>query len=129
MAQTEAARSDGIEAVSIVTPNHLHYPVAKTFLERGIHVICDKPMTAEFEDAVALREVVQANDTHFLLTHNYTGYPIVREARRFVAEGKLGKIRLVQMEYIQDWMAYADPTEKQAAWRIDPARAGATTAP
>lgn len=125
MAKVEAARADGIEAVVIVTPNHLHFPVAQVFLARGIHVICDKPLTATMEDARALRDAVANSPAKFLLTHNYTGYPMVREARRMVAEGKLGKIRLVQMEYIQDWMAYADPSSKQAAWRIDPARSGA----
>lgn len=125
MAKAEAGRKDGIEAVAIVTPNHLHFPMAKAFLEQGIHVICDKPLTATMADATALRDVVNASDARFLLTHNYTGYPMVREARRLVAEGKLGKVRLVQMEYIQDWLAYADPTSKQAAWRLDPARSGA----
>lgn len=125
MAKVEAARSDGIEAVVIVTPNHLHYPIAKAFLAQGIHVICDKPLTATMADARALRDAVDASSAKFLLTHNYTGYPMAREARRMVSEGKLGKIRLVQMEYIQDWMAYADPASKQAAWRIDPERSGA----
>jgi len=125
MAKTEAARADGIEAVVIVTPNHLHFPVTKEFLAQNIHVICDKPLTATMTDAVALHDALTASRAKFLLTHNYTGYPMAREARRMVREGKLGKIRLVQMEYIQDWMAYADPDSKQAAWRIDPARSGA----
>jgi len=125
MAKAEVAREDGIEAVAIVTPNHLHYSVAKVFLEQNIHVICDKPLTATEEDAVAFLKAVNASDARFLLTHNYTGYPMVREARRLVDEGKLGKIRLIQMEYIQDWLVYADPANKQAAWRIDPARSGA----
>jgi len=125
MAKAEAARPDGIEAAVIVTPNHLHFPVAKAFLAQGVHVICDKPLTATMADASAFRDAVTASQAKFLLTHNYTGYPMVREARRMVSEGKLGEIRLVQMEYIQDWMAYADPTSKQAVWRIDPERSGA----
>lgn len=125
MAREEAAREDGIEAVTIVTPNHLHFPVAKAFLEQGIHVICDKPLTATMADARALHDLVESGDAKFLLTHNYTGYPMAREARRLVAEGKLGNIRLVQMEYVQDWLAYAEPGNKQAEWRIDPARSGA----
>lgn len=125
MARAEAARDDGVEAVTIVTPNHLHYAVSKAFLEQGIHVICDKPLTATMADAIALRDVARASGAKFLLTHNYTGYPMAREARRLVAGGALGNIRLVQMEYAQDWMAYADPTNKQAAWRLDPAQSGA----
>lgn len=125
MAKAEATRADGIEAVVIVTPNHLHFPVAKAFLAQGIHIICDKPLTSTMADARALQEVISSSSAKFLLTHNYTGYPMAREAQRMVAAGKLGKIRLVQMEYIQDWMAYADLNNKQAAWRIDPARSGA----
>ncbi|WP_196258467.1 Gfo/Idh/MocA family protein [Pelagibacterium limicola] len=126
MARAEAAREDGIEAVSIVTPNHMHFAPAKAFLEAGIHVICDKPLTATLEDARALRAVKPKNDAKFLLTHNYTGYPLIRQARELVASGALGKIRVVQMEYAQDWLAVeADADNKQASWRTDPARSGA----
>jgi predicted dehydrogenase len=127
MAEKEAARADGIEAVSIVTPNHVHYPAAKAFLERGIHVICDKPLTSNLEDAKRLKAVADASKALFVLTHNYTGYPMVRHARELVQSGELGEIRLVQMEYPQDWLA--EPIEqtgqKQAAWRTDPNQSGA----
>ena len=127
MAAAEAARPDGIEAVSIVTPNHVHYPAAKAFLERGIHVICDKPLTATSEDAEALERAVAASSALFILTHNYTGYPMVRQARAMVSEGALGTIRIVQAEYPQDWLTESLETEgvKQAEWRTDPARSGA----
>ncbi|MGV2129378.1 Gfo/Idh/MocA family protein [Agrobacterium vitis] len=126
MAQIEAGRPDGIEAVSIVTPNHMHYPAAKAFLERGIHVICDKPLTSNLEDAKKLKEVADKAKALFILTHNYTGYPMVRHARELVQNGELGEIRLVQMEYPQDWLT--EPVEqtgaKQAVWRTDPAQSG-----
>lgn len=125
MAQREARLRDGIEAVAIVTPNHLHYPVAREFLKRGIHVICDKPLTATMAEARRLEKVATASDALFVLTHVYTGYPLVRQAREMVAEGLLGRIRLVQVEYAQDWLA--DPAShggKQAEWRNDPARNG-----
>ena len=124
MARTEAARPDGIEAVAIVTPNHLHFEACKEFLAQGIHVICDKPVTSTLEDAVELETLISNSGCHFLLTHNYTGYPMIREARRMVAEGKLGRIRIINMEYIQDWLAYGNEG-KQAEWRMDPSRAGA----
>jgi len=107
MAEKEAARPDGIEAVSIVTPNHVHYPAAKVFLERGIHVICDKPLTSNLEDARKLKAVADRSKALFVLTHNYTGYPMVRQAREMVAEGQLGAIRVVQAEYAQDWLTEA----------------------
>jgi predicted dehydrogenase len=126
MAKAEAARPDGIEAVAIVTPNHMHYGPAKAFLEAGIHVICDKPLTSSLDDARKLAEIKPANGAKFLLTHNYTGYPLIRQARELVESGALGKIRVVQAEYPQDWLAVeADPGNKQAAWRTDPARSGA----
>jgi predicted dehydrogenase len=127
MAIREAKLKDGIEAVSIVTPNHMHYPAAKEFLRRGIHVICDKPLTSNLSDAKKLLKVAQESDALFILTHNYTGYPMVRHAREMVRSGELGEIRLVQMEYPQDWLA--EPIEqtgqKQAAWRTDPKQSGA----
>ncbi len=127
MAAREAARPDGIEAVSIVTPNHMHYPAAKAFLERGIHVICDKPLTSNLEDAKKLKEVADRSKALFVLTHNYTGYPMVRQAREMVAEGALGAIRVVQAEYAQDWLTEAveQTGAKQAVWRTDPKQAGA----
>ncbi|MBC5766749.1 Gfo/Idh/MocA family protein [Ramlibacter albus] len=127
MAVAEAARPDGIEAVAIVTPNHLHAPVATAFLQAGIHVICDKPVTATAAEAQALRDLVERSGLVFALTHNYTGYAMVRHARQMVQDGALGRIRVVQVEYPQDWLA--EPIErsgnKQADWRADPARAGA----
>ncbi len=126
MVAKEAARPDGIEAVSIVTPNNVHFAPAKAFLEAGIHVICDKPLTSTLADARSLAAVKPAKGAKFLLTHNYTGYPLVRQARELVASGALGKIRIVQAEYPQDWLTLpADPGNKQAAWRTDPKRSGA----
>ncbi len=127
MAQKEARRKDGIEAVAIVTPNHMHAPVAVEFLKRGIHVICDKPLTATLPEAKKLAKTAEASGVVFALTHNYTGYPMIRQAREMIAAGALGDIRLVNVEYIQDWLA--EPIEatgqKQADWRTDPARSGA----
>ena len=126
MARAEAAREDGIEAVSIVTPNHMHFAPARAFLEAGIHVICDKPLTSSIEDAHALQKVQPKNGARFLLTHNYTGYPLIRQARELVESGALGRIRVVQVEYPQDWLAVpADADNKQAAWRTDPSKSGA----
>ena len=124
MAAKEAARKDGIQAVSIVTPNHMHFGPAKTFLEAGIHVICDKPLTSTLDDARALAAIKPKKGAKFLLTHNYTGYPLVRQARELVKSGALGKIRIVQVEYPQDWLTEA-VSSKQADWRTDPKRSGA----
>lgn len=126
MAAKEAAREDGIDAVSIVTPNHMHAPVAKAFLEAGIHVICDKPLTAQLDEALELEQTVKNSGKVFVLTHNYTGYPLMRQAREMVQNGELGNIRVVQAEYAQDWLTEpADDDNKQAAWRTDPKMAGA----
>ncbi|MEM8630638.1 MAG: Gfo/Idh/MocA family oxidoreductase [Pseudomonadota bacterium] len=127
MAIREARLKDGIEAVAIVTPNHMHAPVAKEFLRRGIHVICDKPLTATLAEAKRLVQAAEKSDALFVLTHNYTGYPMVRQAREMVAAGELGDLRVVQAEYVQDWLS--EPLEqtglKQAEWRTDPERSGA----
>lgn len=123
MAIVEAARSDGIDVVAIVTPNHVHFPMAKAFLQAGIHVICDKPLTTNLEDAEALAEMVEASGLLFGVTHNYTGYPLVRQARDMVADGVLGALRVVQVEYPQDWLS-TRLEEKQDVWRTDPARSG-----
>jgi predicted dehydrogenase len=127
MARAEAVRADGIEVVAIVTPNHMHFPVAKAFLEQGLHVICDKPLTATVEDARALATLARDSGKLFILTHNYTGYPLIRQARAMVAEGTLGTIRVVQVEYAQDWLTtrLEESGQKQADWRTDPARSGA----
>ncbi|SHH18938.1 Predicted dehydrogenase [Cognatiyoonia sediminum] len=127
MAKREARLKNGIEAVAIVTPNHVHYPASREFLKRNIHVICDKPLTSTMADAKKLVAAVEKSDALFVLTHNYTGYPMMRQARQMVADGDLGKIRLVQVEYPQDWLTEAaeDDGVKQAEWRTDPARSGA----
>ncbi len=124
MARAEAAREDGIDAVAIVTPNHMHAAPAIAFLKAGIHVICDKPLAATMKDATAIAEAANASGAQFILTHNYTGYPLIRQAREMVARGDLGDIRVVQVEYAQDWLA-EETSNKQADWRTDPARAGA----
>ena len=126
MATAEAKRPDRIDAVSIVTPNHVHFGPAKAFLEAGIHVICDKPLTTTVVDAVALAGIVKKSGLIFGLTHNYTGYPLVRQAKEMVEAGELGRLRVVQVEYAQDWLT--TPVEatgnKQAVWRTDPAQSG-----
>jgi predicted dehydrogenase len=126
MATAESKRPDGIEAVSIVTPNHLHHAPAKAFLEAGIDVICDKPLTTKLEDALDLADTVKRTGLVFGLTHNYTGHPLVRQAREMVAAGELGPIRLVQVEYAQDWLStpLEKTGQKQAEWRTDPTRSG-----
>ena len=132
MAEAETALDEDhrIEAVSIVTPNHLHHPVAKAFLAAGIHVICDKPMTTTVADAEDLCHVVDASGLVFALTHNYTGYPMVKEARHAVRSGRLGGLRKVVAEYPQGWLAtrLEATGHKQAAWRQDPAQAGPSSA-
>ena len=126
MAKKEGKLKHGIEAVAIVTPNHLHCAVAKAFLEAGIHVICDKPLSSSLEDAEQIEKIVEGSGLIFAITYNYSGYPMVRHAREMVAAGKLGNIRVIQVEYAQDWLATNIEAEgqKQAVWRTDPARAG-----
>jgi predicted dehydrogenase len=130
MAKAEAAlpADERIDFVSIVTPNFLHAPVATTFLEAGFHVVCDKPMTLTLKEAKALRETVRKSGKVFALTHNYTGYPMVKEARELVRSGKLGKILKVVAEYPQGWLLdkIEATGQKQAAWRADPKKAGAS---
>jgi predicted dehydrogenase len=127
MAKAEAKRPDGIEAVAIVTPNHMHAGPTYAFLKAGIHVICDKPLTVSLAEAKKMQAAVEKSGRIFALTHNYTGYPLVRRMREMVRDGELGEIRLVQAEYPQDWLT--GPTEttgnKQAEWRVDPKRSGA----
>lgn len=126
MARQEAARADGIDVVAIVTPNHVHHAAASAFLETGIHVICDKPLTTTLEDARDLVRRVERGRALFALTHNYTGYPMVRQAKQMIAAGELGHLRLVQLEYSQDWLTsrLEETGQKQAAWRTDPSRSG-----
>ncbi|MDO6729403.1 Gfo/Idh/MocA family oxidoreductase [Marinovum sp. 2_MG-2023] len=124
MAAAESAREDGIDAVAIVTPNHLHAGPAIAFLRAGIHVICDKPLSFSVEDGEAVAAAVAETGKQFILTHNYTGYPLVRQAREMVQRGDLGDIRVINVEYVQDWLA-EEVHNKQADWRADPARNGA----
>lgn len=127
MAKKEAKLKDGIDVVAIVTPNHLHADVAKEFLQAGIHVICDKPLTSSLEDAEELAALVESTGLVFAVTYNYSGYPMVRQAKEMIANGELGNIRVVQLEYAQDWLATDIEREgqKQASWRTDPSKAGA----
>lgn len=126
MAAGERDRPDRIDAVAIVTPNHQHAPAAKAFLAAGIPVICDKPLTTSRAEADELARLAADSGLLFAVTHNYTGYPMVRQARAMVAEGAIGKVRLVQVEYAQDWLAtrVEDTGNRQAEWRVDPARSG-----
>jgi predicted dehydrogenase len=131
MASAEAARNvhdgSGIAVVAIVTPNHLHAPIASAFLQAGIDVICDKPLSTTLAEAMELVKQVRQSGRLFALTHNYSGYPMVRQARAMVAAGELGEIRLVHAEYVQDWLTtdLAATGQKQALWRSDPAQSGA----
>lgn len=115
-----------VQVISIVTPNHVHFEPTKLGLENGFHVILDKPMTFSLEEALQLREVVERTGNLFCLTHTYTGYPMVKEARQLVASGKLGKIRKVYVEYPQGWLSTFEEggDNKQAAWRTDPKQSG-----
>ncbi|PZO78530.1 MAG: oxidoreductase, partial [Mesorhizobium amorphae] len=126
MAEAEASRSDGIEAVVIVTPNHLHAAAARAFLQAGIDVICDKPLSATLAEAEELAALARESGLVFAVTLNNTGYAMVRHARELVQNGALGEVRIVRAEYIQDWLT--NPIDangnKQAEWRTDPARAG-----
>jgi len=127
MARAEATRPDGAEVVAIVTPNHLHAPMARAFLEAGMHVICDKPLAISLDEGRALARLAREKQRLFALTHTYSGYPMVRHARALVKAGELGEIRLVQSEYQQDWLSHPielDGSSKQASWRADPAKSG-----
>ncbi len=116
-----------IDFVAIVTPNHVHFPAAKAALEHGFHVLSDKPATFDLAEAKALAALVKKTGLLYGLTHNYTGYPLVKEAREMIAAGKLGKIRKVVVEYPQGWLATRIEAsgQKQAAWRTDPKKSGA----
>lgn len=131
MADKEAALPEGerIDFVTIVTPNHMHFGPAKTFIEAGFHIVCDKPMTTTLEDSEELCSLVAKHDTVFALTHNYTGYPMVKQARELVAGGELGEIRKIVVEYPQGWLAtYLEGDgAKQAVWRTDPKQAGVSS--
>lgn len=126
MARRERRLKDGIDAVAIVTPNHAHAAAARAFLKAGIHVICDKPLTTTRREADQLAKLARESGLIFAVTHNYTGYPLVRQARAMIQSGELGAIRVVQVEYAQDWLAtrMEETGSKQAEWRTDPARSG-----
>ena len=132
MAEKEAQlpEDERIDFVSVVTPNHLHFPVCKAFIEQGIHVVCDKPLTNTIEEAEELCRLVEKHDVVFGLTHTYTGYPMVKQAREMIRDNKLGKLRKVVVEYPQGWLS--EPIEqegaKQAEWRTDPDKAGISSA-
>ncbi len=128
MADAEAARPEGerLDFVSIVTPNHMHTPAARAFLERGFHVVCDKPLATTLADAEALCRLAAERRRVFAVTHNYAGYPMIKQARALAQEGVLGPVRRVLVEYVQDWLTQPLEREgqKQAEWRTDPARSG-----
>ena len=128
MATAEAAlpENERIDFVSIVTPNISHFDIAKTFLDAGFHVVCDKPMTYSLDEAEALVQLVEDSGLVFALTHNYTGHPLVRHARDLFAEGSMGQIRKVIVEYLQDFLMVPHEKlgQKQAAWRVDPTQSG-----
>lgn len=128
MAAREARRApdERIDFVSIVTPNHLHFPIASTFLNAGIHVVCDKPMTSKLEDARRLVKLVEEKKLVFALTHNYTGHPLIRHARSLFRSGSMGTVRKVIVEYLQDFLMVPHEKlgQKQAAWRVDPSQSG-----
>ena len=119
-----------IDFVSIVTPNHMHFPVAKAAVEAGFHVICDKPLTLTLAEAEALAKIVQQSNVVFAVSHNYTGYPLVRQAREMAMNGELGEIQAIRTTYIQGWLRTRLESEgqKQAAWRTDPKQSGAAGA-
>ena len=131
MALEESKREDGIDVVSIVTPNHMHAGPAIEFLQKDIHVICDKPMTATMGDAHELMSAIKSSKAHFFLTHNYSGYPVIREMRSLVKNGELGNLRIVKGAYLQGWLGSKEEdsgSNKQAEWRTDPKRSGAAGA-
>jgi predicted dehydrogenase len=127
MIAAEKARPDGVEVVSVVTPNHMHYPQSAAFLEAGIDVICDKPLTTNLPDADKLVKLAAEKKRLLGVTFNYTGYPMIRHAKQLIADGLIGKLRVVQAEYPQGWLAtlLEKSGQKQASWRTDPKQAGA----
>ena len=124
--EKELPEGERMDFVSIVTPNHMHFPPAKLALEHGFHVVCDKPMTLTMEEAIELETIVEKSGKLFALTHNYTGHPMVKQARAMVAKGDLGKIRKIQVQYLQGWLSTAveQTGQKQASWRVDPSKSG-----
>ena len=127
MASAEAAREDRVDFVSVATPNHTHFAIAKTFAEAGFNVICDKPLTFNLAQAEELMQIVEKTGIVFAVTHNYTGYPLVRQAREMIANGELGEIQAIRAFYIQGWLRtrLESSDQKQAKWRTDPQQSGA----
>jgi predicted dehydrogenase len=130
MIKGETARTDRVDVVAIVTPNHLHHAAAKRFLDAGFHVICDKPMTTSIADAEDLASTAERMQRVLAVTYNYSGYPLIRQAQAMIAAGELGDLRVIQVEYAQDWLTTLLEAEgqKQASWRADPRLAGAAAA-
>ncbi len=130
MAEEEAKRADKVDFVSVATPNHTHFEVAKTFVEAGFNVICDKPLTFDLVQAEELMKIVERSGVVFAVTHNYTGYPLVRQAREMILSGELGEINAVRSNYIQGWLRtrLESGDQKQAKWRTDPKQSGAAGA-
>ena len=130
MAEKESHRDNKIDAVAIVTPNHMHHPIAMEFMSKGFHIICDKPLAMNLKQCEELVQASQSNNILFALTHNYTGYPMVRNAKAMCEKGDLGNIRVIQAEYAQDWLTedlenkHNSGGNKQASWRTDPAQSG-----
>ncbi|MEM6365632.1 MAG: Gfo/Idh/MocA family oxidoreductase, partial [Planctomycetota bacterium] len=125
-AESKLAADERIDFVSITTPNHVHFEVAKAAIQAGFNVVCDKPMTFDLAQAEQLLELVQNSDVVFALSHNYTGYPLIRQAREMILSGELGEINAVRSQYIQGWLrtSLEDEDQKQAAWRTDPSKSG-----
>ena len=126
LAEKELPENTRMDFVAIVTPNYLHFAPAKMALENGFHVVCDKPMTLTLDEAKALEQVVESTGLLFSLTHNYPGSPMVKQAKAMVKNGDIGKIRKVQVQYLQGWLATSveKTGQKQAAWRVDPTKSG-----
>src|SRR5438874_6283281 len=127
MADAESKRPDKIDFVSVATPNSTHFEVSKAFAEAGFNVVCDKPMTFDLTQAEELLKVVEKSGVVFAVTHNYTGYPLVRQAREMVLNGELGEVNAIRANYIQGWLRtrLEESDQKQAAWRTDPGKSGA----
>ncbi|EAR08038.1 oxidoreductase, Gfo/Idh/MocA family protein [Reinekea sp. MED297] len=126
MFAVEAEREDGIEVVVIVTPNFLHFEVAKAALEAGLAVICEKPMTLTLAEAIELDQLAESTGAPFLLTHTYSGYPLVQEARQLIADGEIGDVLTFSVQYLQEWLTKEpEKNDRQAAWRLDAKLAGA----
>ncbi|GAA4278341.1 Gfo/Idh/MocA family protein [Aquimarina mytili] len=124
--EAKLPEKERMDFVAIVTPNHMHFPPAKMALEHGFHVICDKPMTLTLEEAIELETIVNSSEKVFALTHNYTGYPMVKQAKTMISKGDLGAIRKINVQYLQGWLATSieKTGQKQAAWRVDPSKSG-----